>query len=155
MLLLNLLLALAWMVLTGDTGAGNFLLGAGLGFVLLWLAERPVAKSPYFGKVAKTIAFAGFFIWELVRGSARVGLDILTPSHRVHPAVIILPLEARTDGEITLLACLITLTPGVLTIGISPDRSVMYVHTMYAAEEEEERRQIKDGFERRLLEILR
>ena len=45
--------------------------------------------------------------------------------------VIAIPLEARTDAEIVLLANLITLTPGTLSLDISADRKVLYVHAMY------------------------
>ena len=61
----------------------------------------------------------------------------------------------RTDLEITLLANLITVTPGSFSLDVSDDRSVLYVHAMYVDDPEALRREIKDGFERRVLELLR
>lgn len=155
MLLMNLLLALAWLMLTNDTSVWNFLLGAALGFVVLGLAERPFRGSRYFARVANTLIFAGVFFLELIKANLRVAADVVTARHRMHPAVIAMPLEGETDIEIVILAILITLTPGQLALDLSSDRRVMYVHTMYAEEEEEERRRFKEGLERRLLEITR
>jgi len=53
------------------------------------------------------------------------------------------------------LANLITLTPGTLSLDVSDDRKVLYVHAMYINDREQFVQSIKQGFERRLLEILR
>jgi multicomponent Na+:H+ antiporter subunit E len=73
------------------------------------------------------------------------------------PGVIGIPLDARTDAEITLLANLITLTPGSVSLDLSEDRSVLYVHAMYidGGDVEAYRRSVKEGLERRVLELLR
>jgi multicomponent Na+:H+ antiporter subunit E len=68
---------------------------------------------------------------------------------------VAVPLDARTDAEIVLLANLITLTPGTLSLDLSDDRTVLYVHAMYLTDPDELRREIKEGFERRVLEVLR
>lgn len=75
----------------------------------------------------------------------------------VCPGVVAIPLDARTDVEITLLANLITLTPGSVTLDLSEDRSVLYVHAMYIDDGDVEayRRSVKEGLERRVLELLR
>jgi multicomponent Na+:H+ antiporter subunit E len=75
----------------------------------------------------------------------------------VCPGVIAIPLDARTDAEITLLANLITLTPGSVSLDLSEDRRVLYIHAMYidGGDVEAYRRSIKDGLERRVLELLR
>jgi multicomponent Na+:H+ antiporter subunit E len=75
----------------------------------------------------------------------------------VCPGVVAIPLDARTDAEIALLANLITLTPGSVTLDLSEDRRVLYVHAMYidGGDVEAYRRSVKDGLERRVLELLR
>ncbi len=81
----------------------------------------------------------------------------LAPASYVCPGVIAIPLDARTDAEITLLANLITLTPGSVSLDLSEDRRVLYVHAMYidGGDVEAYRRSVKDGLERRVLELLR
>jgi multicomponent Na+:H+ antiporter subunit E len=75
----------------------------------------------------------------------------------VCPGVVGIPLDARTDLEITLLANLMTLTPGSVTLDLSEDRSVLYVHAMYidGGDVEAYRRSVKEGLERRVLELMR
>jgi multicomponent Na+:H+ antiporter subunit E len=81
----------------------------------------------------------------------------LAPVSYVCPGVVAIPLDARTDAEITMLANLITLTPGSVSLDISDDRRFLYVHAMYidGGDVEAYRRSIKEGLERRVLELLR
>jgi len=73
----------------------------------------------------------------------------------MEPGIIEYPLDAKSDLEITLLANVITLTPGTLSLDVSGDRKVLYVHGMYVHDKEEFIRGIKDGFEKRILKIIR
>jgi multicomponent Na+:H+ antiporter subunit E len=70
------------------------------------------------------------------------------------PAVIGIPLDAKTDIEIALLANLITMTPGTLSIDVSSDRSRLYIHVMDAKDVDAVRRNIKENFESRVMELL-
>jgi multicomponent Na+:H+ antiporter subunit E len=108
-------------------------------------------------KVPQVVRFALFYLWQLILSNLRVAHDIMTPTHYMRPGVIAILLDAETDIEITLLANLITLTPGTLSLDLSADRRVLYVHTMYIDNDdvEEARRQIKEGLERRVLQVLR
>jgi multicomponent Na+:H+ antiporter subunit E len=90
-----------------------------------------------------------------VRSNLRVAYDVITPGSRARPGIVAVPLDARTDVEITLLSNLITMTPGSLAVDVSDDRSVMYVHSMYVEDPDELRRAIKEDLERRVLELLR
>jgi multicomponent Na+:H+ antiporter subunit E len=85
----------------------------------------------------------------------RVLWDVLTPRHTSRPGIVGVPLAARTDLEITLVANLVSLTPGTLSLDISEDRQTLYVHVMFMDDIEAVRGQIKDGIERRVLEVLR
>jgi len=152
MLLLNLLLALAWMALTGQFDPVNFAAGFVIGYLLLRLVRRPGEPLAYFRKAMLVVRFAGFFLWELVLANVRVALAVLSPKPKLTPAVVAIPLEARSDIAVTLLANLITLTPGSLALDVSSDRAVMYVHTMHAEDIDQVRVEIKN-LESRGLEV--
>jgi multicomponent Na+:H+ antiporter subunit E len=156
MLLMNLLLALVWIALTGEIGAGSFMVGYALGYLILWVM-RPIGKpTDYFLKVRRTIGFVFFFLWELVKANLRVAYEIVTYHHYMRPGVIVIPLDARTDAEIVLLSNLITLTPGTLSLDVADDRRVLYIHSMYIDKDlDEYRREVKEGLEKRVLEVLR
>lgn len=153
--LLNVLLALAWLALTGDFSPVNFVIGFVLGHVALWMTQHVRGQTFYFRKVRTVISFTVFFLWEVIKANLRVAYDVLTPRQRTTPGIIAIPLDAKTDAEITFLANFITLTPGTLSLDVSEDRTVLYVHAMYVEDVEQFRREIKDGLERRLLDVLR
>ena len=80
MLLFNILLALAWVALTGQLTPMNFGFGFAVGFLLLWVISRHTEQATYFRKVWQIIRFAGFFIWQLILANLRVTYEILTPA---------------------------------------------------------------------------
>jgi len=154
-LLWNILLALIWIAMTGQFTPGNFVVGLGLGLLILIFTRRAIGSPNYIRKVGQVLNLALFFIWELILANLRVAYDVVTPSHHMQPGVIGIPLAARTDLEITVLSSMISLTPGTLSLDVSADRKMLYIHAMYLDDVEAARRKIKDGFERRVLEVLR
>jgi multicomponent Na+:H+ antiporter subunit E len=152
MLLLNLLLALAWMALTGQFDPVNFVVGFILSYLMLRLLQRPGDPKNYYQRGVVLFRFALFYLWELFLSNLRVAVTVLSPSMKIAPAVVAVPLEATSELSITLLANLITLTPGSLTLDISTDARVLYVHTMYADDIDQFRLNIKE-LERRVLEV--
>lgn len=149
------MLALTWAALTGSFTPGNLSLGFGIGFLVLYFSRRVVGSPAYGRKVVLVIELILFFLWSLLLSNLRVAYEVLTPRHGMRPGVIAIPLDARTDSEITLLANMITLTPGTLSLDIAQDRDELYIHAMYVDDPDRVRREIKDGFERRVLEVLR
>jgi multicomponent Na+:H+ antiporter subunit E len=156
LLLVNVLLALAWGALTGVYTPVNLLAGFLLGYLALWLLQRTsTGSTSYFSKGPLVAGFILFFIWELVKANLRVMYDVLTPWHRMRPGIVAIPLDVTSDAEITLLANLISLTPGTLSLDVSDDRRTLYVHTMYMGEAEIFQHNIKHGFERRVQEVFK
>jgi multicomponent Na+:H+ antiporter subunit E len=109
----------------------------------------------YFYRLPKIVGFFFFFLKELTKANLEVAYDVITPKFYMKPGIVRIELDAQTDLEITLLANLITLTPGTLSLDVSDDRKVLYVHAMYIRDKEQFVHSIKNGFEKRLLEILR
>ena len=151
----NLVLALVWVALSASFDAGGFLIGFVFGYIVLFLLQRVTGRSSYFVKSVRLVSFVWFYVVEVVRSNVRVAIDVVTPGSRARPGVVAVPLDARTDAEITLLANLITMTPGSLSIDVSDDRSVIYVHSMFVGDPEAFRHTIKHDFERRVLELMR
>lgn len=125
-------------------------------FSVLWLSALLYDKR-YFIKIPKVVSLLFFFLKELFMANLKIAYDIMTPRYFMNPAIVALPLKASTDFEISLLSNMLTLTPGSLGVDISEDRSVLYVHLLYADEGNAEKlkQELKNGFERRILEITR
>lgn len=154
-LLLNLLLTFVWVALTGSFIFINFFYGFVLGYFILWTLNRNSDEGGYFKRLPKVISFLFFFIYELLLANLEVAYDLVTPSFYMKPGIVKFELTARTDLEITLLSNLISLTPGTMILDVSDDKKVLYIHVMYVKDRDKFVRRIREGFERRLLNILR
>ncbi|MBN2470798.1 MAG: Na+/H+ antiporter subunit E [Anaerolineae bacterium] len=153
--LLNILLALAWVALTGEFTPLNLLIGFALGLLALWVTRRNGGRPRYVGKLFVILNFTLFFIKELVVANLRMAALSFKPHNRLRPAIVAVPLDVNSDLEITLLANLITLTPGTLALDVSDDRQILYVHVADIRESPDSVRQnIKRGFERRVKELF-
>ncbi len=154
-LLINVALAASWAAVSGRLDLVNLSIGFALGFVILLLTHRVVGATSYIQRVRSAFELTSFFLVQLVAANVRVAYDVLTPNYRARPGILAIPLDAKSDVEITVLANLISLTPGTLSLDVSDDRSTLFIHAMYIDDIEGARRAIKDGFERRVIEVLR
>ena len=153
--LANILLAIIWRAATPDGGLASLAVGFVIGYLVLWWMRPLLGDSQYFRNLPLAVRFALFYLRELVLSNLRVAHDVLTPAVYRRPGIIAVPLDAQTDIEIALLANLVTLTPGTLSIDVSSDRRTLYIHAMFVDDVEQVRREIKDGLEKRVLELLR
>jgi multicomponent Na+:H+ antiporter subunit E len=112
------------------------------------------AKKPLPLRLFRLAEFSVFYVFEVVVSNLRVAQDILTPRHRMDPAFVEIELEPMTDWQLTVLANLITMTPGTLSMDIHPETRNLYVHAMYVGDPEEFRKKIKHDYERRILNVF-
>ena len=151
----NLLLAIFWALASGRVTVGTLATGFVAGFATLFVTRRATGAETYTRKTGNAVVLLLVFLRELVEANLRLAYDVITPTHHMRPAIVAIPLEARSDFEITLLANLITLTPGTLTLHVSDDRSTLVIHSVYTPDADVLRRSIKEGLERRILELTR
>lgn len=154
-LALNMALALGWAALVGSFTLPALIMGFILGYCAVWVARPLFGETTYFERVWRLLRLAVLFIYELVVSSLRVVWDVVTPNHLSRPGIIAMPLDAETDTEILVVANLISLTPGTLSMDISEDRRTLYVHGMFVEDPDALRDELKQGMERKVLEALR
>ena len=161
---LILLLTLVWLLITVEFSLLNILLGFGLALLVVAIGEHTLpnellrwprrrADGQYPIHLGRLIPFAGFFLREMLMASIDVAVAILT-RRPLHPGVVAVPLNLTRDIQITLLANLITLTPGTLTLEVAEDKKTIFVHTIDLDDPQAFRAEIKNGFEKRILEVL-
>ena len=155
LLVLNLFLALGWALVTGSFTAWTFVVGFALGYLALWIVRPLYGPTGYFERFWLLLRLIGYFLYELVLSSLSVAWDSISPRHRSRPGIVAIPLDVRSDVEILVLANLVSLTPGTLSLEVSEDRRTLYVHAMFVEDAESVRARIKGGIERRLLEMTR
>lgn len=136
-----LLLALTWVALQGSYSLGNVLLGFVLAGGILWMS-RPLLRpddpteAPQLQKVWaiarlwRVFMLLLVFLRELTVSALQVARYTIQPTLNIKPAIIAYPLDVETGREITALANLISLTPGTLSLDVSPDCNWLYVHAI-------------------------
>ncbi len=120
-----------------------------------WFTSFIYARKAFF-QVIYLVELMVFFIWELIKASSKVAHEVVTPFHNMHPGIIAVPLDIKTDLEITIFSSMVTLTPGTLSLDVSADKSHLFVHAMYLKKDDTEAlvHELKNGFERRVIRIL-
>lgn len=155
--LLTIVLALGWVTATGSFTLPNLLLGAVVGGAGLFVIRSYVSRPNLLPRVLRIVSLALLFIKELVLSALRVARLVIRPDLNAHirPAIIAFPLTATGDAEITLLANLITLTPGTLSVDVSEDRRLLHIHVIHLTDREAFIRDIAAGFETKVMGAFR
>lgn len=153
--LTNILLMLMWVFLTGSYELSSFTFGFFIGFFIMWIIGSQKQSNKYVKIIPRIISFIFYFLYEVIVANLQVAYEVMTPNLYVKPGIIKIPLDVETNTEISILANLITLTPGTLSIDVSDDKKVLYVHSMYVTDKDKFIHDIKNGFERRILLITR
>jgi multicomponent Na+:H+ antiporter subunit E len=152
---INLLLAFVWSALNGSFSVTGLFVGFIIGYAVLFVLQPLFGKSRYFTALFDGIALVLFFLYELFVSSLKVVWDVLTPTQRSKPAIIAVPIDTATDAELTVLANLVSLTPGSLSVDISEDHSHLLVHAMFVDDPDAFIHEIKHGMEQRVLGAMR
>ncbi|MDB9744314.1 Na+/H+ antiporter subunit E [Fibrobacterales bacterium] len=154
-LVLNVFLAVVWMLINSSFRLFDFIVGYAIGMACLWLTQPLTKSNTYFKRFFAFIKLITFFIYDMVVSVVEVVWEILTPTQLSSPDIIKVPLTVSTDLEITLLANLVSLTPGTLSLDVAADRSHLIIHSMFAENPQEVIDSIKNGVEKRILEVSR
>ena len=154
---LTLVLAFGWAAATGGFSLPNLLFGAVVGGLCLYLIRAHVSSPTLLPRARRILALALLFAKELFLSAFRVARLVLRPNLRahLHPAIIAFPLTATSDAEITLLANLITLTPGTLSVDVTDDRRFLMIHAIDVTDREAFIRDIAAGFESKVMGACR
>lgn len=152
--LLLLLMTFLWLAVTGSITLLNLLLGLAVSAASLWLVRFQVDSSWVKVRPLQLLLLCGLFFKELALSAIKVAILVVQPKMKLKPGIFAFPLSVTRDFEITLLANLITLTPGTLSVDVSADRRILYVHALDCSDPTAARRDIANGFERRIKEAF-
>lgn len=154
-IVVNVTIAFVWMFFFDSWNFSTFFLGYLLGLALIFVLRRFMNEPFYFRKVIAVIKLLLLFLKELILSSWAVFKEIVRPKLDIRPGIIAVPTRLRSDWEITTFAMLITLTPGTLTLEVSPEQDVLYIHAMDIEDTEKEIEQLKNTFENAIMEVSR
>ena len=153
--LLTLLLAGVWILLQNKVTAGMAVFGLILGIIIpqitaVWWPDRPQGFRPL-----RMLSYALLVLWDIIIANIQVAWIVLTrPNAKLRPAWVVIPLDLQQPEAITVLAGTITLTPGTVSADLSEEGHSLLVHALDAPDPDAIRDEIKNRYERRLMEIF-
>lgn len=153
--ILNLFIAALWFLLKDDPNASfsTFMSGFFVGILILYAMHRFFGMQFYLGRVLKVMKLILLFIQELVLSSFSVLKQVLQPQLNITPGIFTYETRLRGDWEITVLALLLTLTPGSVVMEVSEDGNIFYIHAMDIEESKETVLRSIGKFEQAILEV--
>lgn len=149
-----IILMLVWAVVTGSFTLHNLFLGLVLGALALVVIREEKPPGGYTLRPWPTVILIGLFLKELAMSAISMAALVIRRDMDLKPGIFAYPLKLKSDFEITLLANLITLTPGTLSVDVAADRNTLYVHAIDCSDPNGARAAIASGFERRIMEAF-
>ncbi|NCW48740.1 MAG: hypothetical protein EBV88_04600, partial [Actinobacteria bacterium] len=136
---LGLWLVAIWLLLWNDLSIANLVSGAVVATVVISFARLP--KSYCAGSesgdrarvsLPHLIYFGLYVLVKLVQANLVLAWEIITPwRDRIHTGIVAVPLRTSSDLAMTVVANVITLTPGTVTIEAKGTPPVLYVHVLH------------------------
>lgn len=150
---ISALLFVFWLMLGDTIEPAQIVLAA-----VLALALPPVARSlrpgaPRLRAPTLALQLAGRVASDVVTSNLQVARLVLGPRARIRSRFIEVPCSLDDPGAVALLAGIITLTPGTLTVDIAPDRRSLIIHCLHAPDPQAVVDSIRERYERPLAEI--
>jgi multicomponent K+:H+ antiporter subunit E len=152
---LSLALFVLWLLLVQSVGAGDIVLGIVL--ALFWPAvtarfatpgrrpRRPVVMAKLFAR----------FVADMLKSNVDVMWALVTRRPRNIPSRFVpIPLELTAPTGLTMLAMIVTLTPGTAWVELSADKRVLLLHVFSVSDDGRVVAAIKGRYERPLREIF-
>ncbi|ADC50689.1 Mrp complex subunit E, sodium/proton antiporter subunit [Alkalihalophilus pseudofirmus OF4] len=154
-ILLNLVIAVIWVNFQNSYTAVDFLIGYVVGIFILFVLRRFLRFDFYMRRIWAIIKLISLFFKELILANIDVIKIVLSPKMNIQPGIVAVPTKLKTDWELSLLASLISLTPGTLSMDFSDDNKYIYIHAIDVPNKEKMIRDIHDTFERAILEVTK
>lgn len=129
---LMILLLAIWVLLWGSLTVANVL--SGIAVVLLVLVVVPDVKVRLGKPTIRPLAIGRLavrIITDIFRANWVVTSEILTPQSSVNTAVVKVPLPYCSDGVLTFVANVLSLTPGTMPLEVTRTPPAIYVHILH------------------------
>ncbi|MEM7718624.1 MAG: Na+/H+ antiporter subunit E [Pseudomonadota bacterium] len=152
---LTLILAVVWVLLQNNVTAGMAVFGVILGILIPWGTSIWWPDTPKGFHLGKMVSYSFVVIWDIIVANLEVAwIVLMVPNSKLKPAWIVVPLQLKQPEAITVLAGTITLTPGTVSADLSDEGHSLLVHVLHTDDADAVRDEIKERYERRLLEIF-
>jgi multicomponent Na+:H+ antiporter subunit E len=135
------LLVSFWMLAWGEVSVANA--ASGIAVAAGLLIAFPPHRQTVPGRSISPLGTARLVLYVLVQlipSNVLVTREILSRRSRIRAGVLAYPLQERSDAVLSLMAHVIGLTPGTMTVEATTDPPVLYVHFLLLDDVAEARR---------------
>lgn len=151
---LSLLLVLVWLLLVAEISLAHILLALFLAWSIPMLC-RPFLKGlPSVRNAFAALKLVAVVTYDIVVANITVARLVLGPTARLKPAFVQVPLTLTQPMSISLLASIITMTPGTVSSDLSKDNKLLLVHALDCSDPQALVADIQQRYEKPLLEIF-
>lgn len=149
---LSALLAISWLLLQHTLAPVHLLSAVLVGLVVPRLLHGFLpAMAPV--RLVPAVRLTGVVLWDIVLSNFVVARLVLGPMSRPTPAWVTVPLALTHPTAISLLATIITTTPGTVSCTIDEQRRHILVHALDCSDAAQMAADIKARYEGPLLAI--
>lgn len=152
--MLTLLLAGIWLLLNNTLAGGHVVLGLFLGWAIPLLVSGFLIEVPRVRKPLKLCRFILIVLCDIVAANIQVARLVLGPKEKLRPAFIVMPMRIENEFVLAVLTSIVSLTPGTVSAGLSPDHKSLLMHALDAPDREEIVTSVQNRYEAALLEIF-
>jgi multicomponent K+:H+ antiporter subunit E len=150
----SLVLLACWLILNQTLHPAHWALGALLGLVLPLAFAALTPRVTTLRRADLALSLLCVFLKDIVVANLEVARRILGPEAAIRPRFVWVPLGITNPQGIAVFAAMITMTPGTLSVDITPDRGWLLVHAFNVDDEAALVRDIQQRYERPLREIF-
>jgi multicomponent K+:H+ antiporter subunit E len=151
---LSVLLALVWLLLQQSLAVPQLITAAVLALVVPKLVHGFLGPATRPRTLAAALRLSFVVLWDIVISNVTVARIVLSPRSNPRPAWVVVPMDSRHPTAITLLATIITMTPGTVSCVVDDEAEQILVHALDCDDAAAMAAQIKARYERPLMEIF-
>jgi multicomponent K+:H+ antiporter subunit E len=146
-----------WLLLWQSVSPGQIAIGCIVAIAgPRWMASLELPPRAFRFRAGTILRLSFIVLADIVRSNAAVARIILRPGRPSYRSGFLdIPLDMRNPYGLTVLACIVTSTPGTLWVRFDTATGILTLHVLDLTDESEWVRTIKDRYERPLMEIFR
>jgi multicomponent K+:H+ antiporter subunit E len=154
--LLTILLLAIWLTVNGKLSVGQVALGAVLSVLLVLAITQLRPVRPRLHRLYLAVPLAATVLVDILRSNFGVAAVVLglVRDRQVRSGFIDIPLELTDPHGLTILAIIVTATPGTSWAGMSPGGHILRLHVLDLEDEDEMIRLVKQHYEQPLRRIF-
>lgn len=152
--LLSIILIFSWLILMHSLAFVHMLTAIILGIVLPKVTQFFI--QPVEERINWLLAFKLFWVvvYDILKSNIDVSKLILGPQDKLQPKWIRVPLDSNHAKINTLVALIVTTTPGTVSAGLDDERGDLLVHALHIIDPDSLITEIKTRYEQPLMQIF-